>query len=218
MLIGKEKFYKKLINFGIASKTGIELPAESQGVLKNYKNWSDLDLATTSFGQGSVAVTPVQFLGAINSVINNGLWVQPHIIRGLKTYDGKKYIKKTRPIKKRVISSKTAKLVTGFLGEAVRLNLEDKSHISGNIQNFSVAGKTGTAQKYNPETGKYYPDKKIMSFFGCFPAEKAKISILVVFDSPKTGGSGDSVAGKVFNEVANEMQKIYPESYFVEKI
>ncbi len=199
--LGAENFYKELKKFDIGEKTGIELQGESAGYLKDYNQWSQIDLATTGFGQGVVAVTPIQLVTAVNAIANNGILVKPHLIKAIKNADKRKIIKKTQIKSKRVISKKTAKIMTTIMTESVKENLEDQSHLSGNIKNISVAGKTGTSQKFCKETGTYYPDQVITSFIGFFPAQKPKYLMLVVFDNPKIGRFGDTVAGPVFNEI-----------------
>lgn len=208
-----EKFYDQLKKFGIASKTQVEIPGESAGSLANYKKWKEIDTATTSFGQGAVSVTPIQLAAAVNTIANHGEWIQPHLIKDIKTADGLRIIHKTEPLKRRVVSAKVAKTVSELLAQSIRTNLEeDSSYIAGEIPGYEVAGKTGTAQKYCPKLRTYCPGETIASFIGYFPADKPSYLVLVVVDSPAgAGGWGNTVAGPIFNQVGEEILKIYPQ-------
>jgi cell division protein FtsI/penicillin-binding protein 2 len=214
-----ERFYTQLRKFGIASKTGIEIPGESSGALKKPEEWKEIDVATTSFGQGAVAVTPIQLAAAINTIANRGEWVQPHLIKSVRSADGHKLISKMAPVKRRVVTARIAKQVSDLLAESIKANLEeDESYIAGDIPNVAVAGKTGTAQKYCPELGTYCPGKTIASFIGYFPAEAPQFLVIVVFDSPAgAGGWGNTVAGPVFNQIGEELIKIYPNGFLPQK-
>jgi cell division protein FtsI/penicillin-binding protein 2 len=220
MRMDAKDFYEKLKKFGIASKTGIEIPGESAGVLKDYSGWQPIDRATTSFGQGAVAVTPIQLAAAVNVIANKGYWVQPHLIKSVKSSDGQKTIKEIKPEKRKVISSKVAKMVSMMLAESIKTNLEqDSSYMAGNIPNYEVAGKTGTAQKYCPKIRRYCPGETIASFIGFFPVEDPKFLILVVVDSPKAaGGWGNTVAGPIFNEIGETVIKMYPGAFTTKNI
>ncbi len=198
-----DKFYAQLKKFGIGEKTNIEIPGESSGYLRTASEWKEIDVATTSFGQGAVAVTPLQLASAINVIANQGEWVQPHLIKSIVSGDGRKLLKKTKPLKRKVISAKVAKQVTELLAESIRINLEkDVSYLAGDIPDCAVAGKTGTAQKYCPNLHTYCPSQTIASFIGFFPAQEPQFLVLVVVDSPAGGGGwGNTVAGPIFNEI-----------------
>lgn len=208
-----QKFYEQLKKFGIGEKTGIEIPGESGGVLKDYKTWREIDIATTSFGQGSVAVTPLQLASSIGVIANHGEWVQPHIIKSIRSADGSKSIKQTKIIKRKVISSRVANNVSDLLAQSIKDNLEqDITYMAGEVPNYEVAGKTGTAQKYCPKIGHYCPGETIASFIGYFPAQKPEFLILVVIDTPKeAGGWGNTVAGPIFNRIGETLVNMYPD-------
>ncbi|MDJ0624825.1 MAG: penicillin-binding protein 2 [Candidatus Caenarcaniphilales bacterium] len=214
-----KSFYEQLKKFGISQKTGIEIPGESKGFLRNPKEWKEIDIATTSFGQGAVAVTPIQLASAINSIANDGVWIQPHLLKGIRSADGERLIKKNKPTKRRVISSNVADLVSRYLSDSIRKNLEEQeSYIAGTIPGYEVAGKTGTAQKYCPKLGRYCPLKTIASFIGFFPASNPEFLVLVVVDSPReAGGWGNTVAGPIFNQIGETVLKMYPKGLPKEK-
>lgn len=214
-----DAFYNELLKFGISQKTGIEVPGESSGFLREAKKWKEIDLATTSFGQGAVAVTPIQLAAAINTVANRGTWVQPHLIKNIKSADGRHIVQANKFIKRRVVSSGVAKKVSEMLAESISKNLEeDESYLAGNIPGYEVAGKTGTAQKYCPKLKSYCPGETIASFIGFFPAANPSFLVLVVVDSPAAGGGwGNTVAGPIFNQIGEVALKIYPQGLKKEK-
>lgn len=206
-----DKFYIQLKKFGIAEKTHIEIPGESSGYLRSPSKWKEIDIATTSFGQGAVAVTPLQLAAAVNVIANQGEWVQPHLIKSITSGDGHKLLKKINPEKRKVLSNNVAKQVSQLLSESIKINLEkDVSYVAGDIPDCEVAGKTGTAQKYCPNLGTYCPSQTIASFIGFFPAETPQFLVLVVIDSPAGGGGwGNTVAGPIFNEIGHFLVKNY---------
>lgn len=196
-----KQFYDKLSDFGLGKKTGIELPGESAGLLKNWKHWVPIDQATTGFGQGAIAVTPLQLMAAVGAVANNGIWVQPHLIR--RVYDPRTGVTEewTEPKKRRVISPEVSKLVCRLLAE----NIAEGTQIAGQIPGYRVAGKTGTAQKVTANGRGYLAGQTIASFIGFLPASNPQLVCIAVIDSPQTDGRwGNTVAGPVFNAVAME--------------
>ncbi|MFN5540408.1 MAG: peptidoglycan D,D-transpeptidase FtsI family protein [Candidatus Melainabacteria bacterium] len=219
MRMNKDKFYEQLCKFGIAEKTKVEVPGESAGFLADPQNWKEIDTATTSFGQGAVAVTPIQLAAAVNAIANKGEWVQPHLVKSIKSADGKRIIEEIRPEKRRVVSAKVAKQVSDLLAQSIKVNLEeDPSYLAGNITGYEVAGKTGTAQKYCPNLKRYCPGETIASFIGYFPAANPRFLVLVVVDSPAAGGGwGNTVAGPIFNQIGESILKIYPENLIAER-
>lgn len=211
--MGAKTFTRYLDKFGIGQKTGIDLPFEISGNLPASGDITKLDLATTSFGQGKIAVTSIQMLSAFNTIANDGIWIQPHIVKGVYSSKENKLKQTFNPSHRRVISKRTAKKVSSLLAQAVRQNLEDdKGYIPGrdiNNKEITIAGKTGTAQKYCPELKTYCPYSVMASFIGYLPSEQPEITILVVFDSPKNGRWGNVSAGPVFNQIANSWLDLY---------
>lgn len=217
MRMTPQQFYDKLKGFGMGGKTGIELQGESRGLLLRWQKWKQIDQATTGFGQGAIAVTPLQLIAGINTVANKGEWVQPHLIR--RTYDPRTGVteKWTEPERRRVISPEVAKLVSSLLAQ----NIAQGSQIAGKVPGYRVAGKTGTAQKVREGGKGYVAGETIASFCGFFPAEDPQLICLVVVDSPQTDGRwGNTIAGPVFNGIAAEAARllaIHP-SYEVKKV
>ena len=201
-----EQFYTSIKNFMFGQKTNIDLPGESSGLLIDHKQWRKIDLATTAIGQGAISVTPIQIAAAVSVIANHGLWIQPHVLKGLWEPNYNLVIENPFMItQEQAITPETADFVSGLLKQSVKENLEAMAYIAGNVPGYEVAGKTGTAQKIKlPGQGKgYWPGHTIASFIGYFPADNPEILILVVVDDPKTEGRwGNTIAGPVFNEVA----------------
>ncbi|MSR88666.1 MAG: penicillin-binding protein 2 [Candidatus Margulisbacteria bacterium] len=206
--LGKEKLYAYIKAFGIGNKTGIELPGESQGMFRHLKNWSGLDLSIMAFGQG-VAVTPIQIARAVASIANDGVLVEPHIVKYITDNEEKTLRSPIKASPQRLISSKTSKMVTKIMTETVDRGTGMVTKIDG----YKIAGKTGTAQKsgeHGYEMGRY-----VASFIGFFPAEKPRFLVLVSIDSPRTSIYGASVAGPAFRDITKSLIDHYniPPSY-----
>jgi cell division protein FtsI/penicillin-binding protein 2 len=201
MTMTPKQFHNKLKDFGIGSPTGVELPGESAGLLLNEKYWRPIDLATTGFGQGAMAVTPLQLVASVGAVANDGVWVQPHIIR--RIYDPRTGVteKWTEPAKRTAVSPATASLVRKLLAE----NIDSGTQVAGKVPGYRVAGKTGTAQKVLQGRRGYMAGQTVASFIGFLPADSPQLLCLVVVDSPQTDGRwGNTIAGPVFNAIAIE--------------
>jgi cell division protein FtsI/penicillin-binding protein 2 len=197
----REQFYKKLWDFGIGQETGIELAGESSGLLLDAKYWRPIDQATTAFGQGAIAVTPLQLVAAVGSVANGGTWVQPHIIR--RVYDPKTSVteKWTEAKRHTVLSPQTASVISKLLAESIAQGTQ----MAGKVPGYSVAGKTGTAQKSIAGGHGYIPGATVASFIGYLPYDHPQLLCLVVVDSPQSEGRwGNTVAGPVFNAICVE--------------
>ena len=197
MKLGKERFYKYIKEFGFGEKTAIQLPGETKGLLKPPKKWSGVDIATLSFGQG-IATTGLQLATAMSVIANDGIYIKPRIIKYFQNKD--QTTLKGIPIttKERIISEQTAYEVKKTLFNVVERGTAKNIKIKG----YTIAGKTGTAQKAKTNGLGYEPGKYIASFLGFFPVEDPKIVILVSIDSPKKGYYGSTVAGPVFKECA----------------
>lgn len=201
MMMPPKVFHEMLQKFGIGQPTGIDLPGESHGLLLNHKFWKPLDAATTGFGQGAIAVTPLQLVAAVGAVANSGVWMQPHLIR--RIYDPRTGVteKWTEPVKREVISPAVAHHVAGLLADNIAMGTQ----IAGKVPGYRVAGKTGTAQKVSASGRGYLAGQTIASFVGFLPANNPQLVGIVVVDSPQTDGRwGNTVAGPVFNAIAME--------------
>ncbi len=195
------QFHDKLAEFGLGKPTGVDLPGESYGLLLPAHIWKPIDQATTGFGQGAISITPLQLVAGVGAVANNGVWVQPHLIR--RVYDPVTGVteKWTEPKKRRVISAENARLVSSLLADNILLG----SQIAGQVPGYRVSGKTGTAQKVTASGRGYLAGQTIASFIGFLPPENPQLLCLVVVDNPETDGRwGNTVAGPVFNAIAVE--------------
>ncbi len=193
-----KQFHDKLADFGLGRPTGVDLPGESYGLLLNAKDWKPLDQACTGFGQGAMAVTPLQMVAAVSAVANEGLCVQPHLIR--RVYDPTTGVteKWTEANKREVLQKSTAHLMTDLLAKNVAMG----SQIAGQVPGYRVAGKTGTAQKVTQGGRGYMAGQTIASFIGFLPADNPQLLCIVVVDQPQTEGRwGNTVAGPVFNAI-----------------
>lgn len=197
--LGEERLYKYARLFGFGEKTGIDLHGEVNGILRNPSTWSGRSLITISIGQ-EIGITPVQLLTAISAIANGGWLVRPHIVSGVIDSNGE--VKQIKPeIVRRAISGATSKKMTEILKGVV--GPEGTGKLAA-TSGFSAAGKTGTAQKIDPETGRYSQTRFISSFVGFVPAEFPEIAIVVIIDEPKGVAWGGSVAAPVFKNVAEQ--------------
>lgn len=196
-----QQFHDKLSQFGLGQCTGIELAGESAGLLLQARKWTPIDQATTGFGQGAIAMTPLQLVAAVGAVANSGLGVQPHLIR--RIYDPRTGVTErwTQAKKTAVVCPETAKLVCSLLAE----NIYQGTQMAGKVPGYRVAGKTGTAQKVGVGGRGYIAGQTIASFIGFLPAENPQLLCLVVVDGPQTDGRwGNTIAGPVFNAICVE--------------
>ena len=201
LMMTPEQFHDKLRLFGLGQVTGVELAGESAGLLLSAKRWTPIDQATTAFGQGAMATTPLQLVAAVGAVANDGVFVQPHLIR--RIYDPHSGVteKWTQPEKHSVITPATARLVRNLLAD----NVEQGTQLAGKVPGYRVAGKTGTAQKTAVGGRGYIAGATIASFVGFLPADNPQLLCLVVIDSPHAeGGWGNTIGGPVFNAICVE--------------
>lgn len=196
MQLGQQNFYRYLRAFGLGRPTGVDLQAEAAGQLRTREtdpgDWSESDLGTNSFGQG-VSATPIQMIAAVAAVANDGVLVQPHVVK--KIVDGThETVAKTVQVG-RPISAKTARTLTDMLVQVVEREVP-----FAQVPGYRVAGKTGTAQI--PIPGGYDDPWTIASFIGYAPAADPQLIILVKLDRPTLSPYGSETAAPVFQRVA----------------
>ena len=200
--LGKEKFYEYITKFGFGSKTGIDLPGESGGLLRPVHNWTRVDTSTIAFGQG-VSVTAIQLITALSAIANQGVLMKPYIVRAVVDKRGQ-VIKKITPTPVRtVISPETAKRMTAILTGVV--GDDDGTGKRAQIMNVSVAGKTGTSQKFDFGRRVYSSERVRTSFMGFFPAEDPQVAILVTLDEPQRDRWGGVAAAPVFKNIGEQI-------------
>lgn len=199
MKVGKALLYSYITSFGFGVATGVDLPGESRGLIRQPRHWSGLSLSALSIGH-EVAATSMQLVTAVSAVANGGNLVRPHVVKAVRNAgDG---IEEIRPLPvRRVISSETARTLTSILTEVV----ERGTGQAAALQGYRVAGKTATAQKFDQKIGRYSHTKVMASFVGYVPAEDPRLAILVLIDEPEGLAWGGSVAAPVFREIAQEV-------------
>ena len=176
--LGTSRFYSALRNFGMGQKTGVDFTGESSGMMMKEDNVKTVDLARIGFGQ-AVAVTPLQLITGVCSVINGGTLYKPYLVASVDSYDGKNLATREPQPVRRTVSEATSQKMRDYLVGVVANGGGSKAGVAG----YSVGGKTGTAQKYAGGTiaqGKY-----ISSFIGFAPAENPKYAVLMIVDEPQ---------------------------------
>ena len=198
--MGSERLYRYLRGFGFGGRSAIDLPAEAAGYLRNSSGWYGIDLATISFGQG-VSVTAVQLAAAFSAVANGGTLMKPYLVEKVLDDNGNVLKEYSPESRQRVISEQTAKTVAKMM-EGVAA--EGGTGTNAAVDGFRVAGKTGTAQKVDPVTRGYSIDKRTASFIGFVPADRPRLTIVVIVDEPKTSPYGGVVAAPAFGAIAQQ--------------
>ncbi|HVI71458.1 MAG TPA: penicillin-binding protein 2, partial [Pyrinomonadaceae bacterium] len=194
--VGDPTMYEYIRRFGFGSRTGIELPGETAGLLRKVERWQPSSIGSIAIGQ-EIGVTPVQMVAAFGALANDGVRIAPHLIREVRNAGGT-VVYRAQPEQRRVISSETAMAIRGML-EGVTLRGTAKA---AQLDGYSAAGKTGTAQKIDPKTRAYSATKHIASFVGFAPVSNPQVVIIVVMDEPAGAYHGGDVAAPVFREVA----------------
>ena len=198
--LGAERLTEYAKRFGFGEPTGIELPAEEGGILFDPEDMRDSDIATMSIGQ-SIAVTPLQLVTAMSAIANDGILMKPHIVKSIRNADGSIY-EETRPEEvRRVIESVTDKTLTGLLEQVVAAGGGEKAQVAG----YRIAGKTGTAEKINPNGGGYMAGRYIASFCGFAPVEDPRLTLLVVIDDPSGIYYGGQIAAPVASRIFSQL-------------
>ena len=200
--MGKEKFHRYIQNFGFGSKTGIELPGESPGLVRPVKNWVPVDTAMIAFGQG-VSVTAIQLITAFSAIANEGVLMKPYIVWGIADQNNNLIKLYTPTVVRKVISPGTAKRLTAMLTDVV--GAEDGTGKNAKMDNVAVAGKTGTSQKFDPARGVYSSEKVRTAFIGFFPADNPQVAILVILDEPQRDKWGGVASAPVFKKIGEQI-------------
>jgi len=198
--IGKKGLHKYLKDFGFGNKLGIDLPGEHRGSLLKTSKWGPVELATISFGQG-ISVTALQLASSLSSIANGGYLMKPYIVKKITTPSGNIVTNNKPEIIKRVVSYDTALQVSSILEGVVNNGTGKKARISG----YSVAGKTGTAQIPNPDTGGYFNDKYMASFVGFAPVNDPKITLIIVVENPRKSYYGGTVSAPIFKSITEKV-------------
>ena len=193
--LGPERFSRYVRRFGFGESISRDLPGESRGIVHNPSKITELDLKSMSMGYG-VSVTPLQMAAAASAVANGGELIEPRIVRSIIS-NGIRTPERKRRVIRRAIGSETAAELTEIMEAVVERGTAKQAQISG----YTVAGKTGTAEKL--VNGRYSQDEHYASFVGFVPSRQPELTILVVIDGPqKPLYTGGAVAAPVFRRIA----------------
>jgi cell division protein FtsI (penicillin-binding protein 3) len=200
--LGAEKLHDGLKLFGFGDRSGIELPGEQTGMLRDASKWRDIDLAHMAFGYG-LTVTPLQVAAALAAIGNGGIYREPRIVD--EVIDGDTILYRGEGEEHRVLSEKTANEMMTILASVFDKGPEGGTANAIDVEGFKCGGKTGTAHKYDPQTHQYSADRYLSSFAGLAPIDHPKIAVVVMVDEPSGGDYyGGKVAGPVFAVVASQ--------------
>ena len=194
MKLGEKQLYTYIKKFGFGEKTGIDLPGEEKGILRDYSKWSKISIGAIPYGQ-EIGVTPLQLAVAVSAIANGGYLIKPYIVKEIER-DGNIILRRKKEIVRKVISTTTAEIMKEIMVGVVEKGTGRKARISG----YKIAGKTGTAQKYVPGKG-YNARKYTASFIGFLPASHPEILLLIVIDEPKGIYYGGEIAAPCFKRV-----------------
>ncbi|MDC0741533.1 penicillin-binding protein [Polyangium mundeleinium] len=197
--LGEQRLYEGFRRFGFGDTTGIPFPGESVGVLRpRARPWVSVETAAASFGQG-ISVTTLQLTMAMVAIANGGKLLEPVLIKRV-TDGGGTLLTETQPrVRREAVQASVAKMMSEML---VAVTEGEGTGVEAAIPGFRVAGKTGTAQKIDPATGRYTDTHYVASFVGFVPADKPRLVIAVVLDEPLGGTyGGGSVAAPVFRRI-----------------
>ena len=204
--LGNQKFYDYMRAFGFGDRSGIELPSETRGLLRNPKKWGATSILSMAIGQ-EVGVTPVQLVTMVSTIANGGVYMPPHVL--LQSTDEMKGDPRLKPVAFRPANQLPATLpdgahrvITEMTSAKMRMMMQgivvEGTGEAAALNGYSAGGKTGTAQKIDPVTHTYSHTKLVASFAGFAPVSNPAISVAVVIDTPTVGSKirrGDERAG-----------------------
>ena len=199
-LLDNRTFHSYISKFGFGTRTGVDLPGEAPGIVRDYKKWSTTSHAAISIGY-EVAVTPLQILRAYAVVANGGWLVTPHVVREVVASDGT-VLKQFNPgLGDQIISTHTTNILKDILISVTQEGgTAREAAVSGNL----VAGKTGTTRLIDPDTGEYSHERYVSSFVGFVPADNPRFALVVVVFEPKEQYYGGRVAAPAFSAIASQ--------------
>jgi cell division protein FtsI (penicillin-binding protein 3) len=221
MRLGNERFYRYIRAYGLGERTGVELPGEEPGIARPAERWNKSSVGSISMGQ-ELGATPLQMTAAASVIAAGGVWHRPHILRGRSRPNGTPGLniglngglnpelnltpvvmaaEPSQSDSRRVLSPETAIKVRLMLETVVTNGTGTKARLNG----YTSAGKSGTAQKYDPNIGTYSAKDYIASFIGFAPATQPVVTIAVILDSPVGGHHGGEIAAPVFKRIAEQV-------------
>jgi cell division protein FtsI/penicillin-binding protein 2 len=200
--LGDQKFYEYIRRFGFGERTGVELPGEIPGLIRSPNSWSKISITHIPMGH-EIGVTPLQMATAMCAIANGGKLMTPRIVKSITTSEGKPVTTLKPIVLRQVISPQTANQI----GTALRGVVSDRgTAAAAAVLGFTIAGKTGTAQKVGPHGG-YEKGKEVVSFCGYLPADNPQFVGFVVLDDAQTKPEqnyGGAVAGPIFSRIAEK--------------
>jgi cell division protein FtsI (penicillin-binding protein 3) len=197
--LGESKLYEAFRRFGFGESTGLPLPGEASGVLRSRgRPWVQVETAAASFGQG-VSSTALQLAMAISAIANGGKLMEPILVKRIVDGQGNLVREYTPRVRREAVPLHVARTVSEML---VAVTEGEGTGIEAAFHGFKVAGKTATAQKADPATGRYTQDRFTSSFIGFVPADRPRVAVVVVLDEPMLTHAGGAVAAPVFRRVA----------------
>src|SRR5437764_2478355 len=199
LLAGNDSMYEYMKRLGFGSRTGIDLGGESPGILRPVNRWQPSSIGSIAMGQ-EVGVTPLQMAAAYSALANGGTWIKPHIVRELRMPDGS-VVYQAKPETRRALNPTTTAAMRGMFEGVTLRGTAKKAQLEG----YTAAGKTGTAQKVDPKTHGYSATKFIGSFVGFAPVSNPAVVIIVVIDEPQGAYHGGDIAAPVFREIAEQI-------------
>lgn len=200
-MLGVKTFLKYFRAFGLAEKTGIDLPGESISTFHTEKTMGPVELASEAFGQ-TFNITPIQLITAASAAVNGGYLVQPHVVGEVRDADQKTVTAAKNLKKRQVISKETSKTIANMLYEVVAIGGGKNAYVAG----YKIGGKTGTSQKVAENLTQNKENLYIGSFLGVAPADNPEIAILFMLDEPMGdnyyGGTISAPpGGKILSEI-----------------
>ncbi|MCJ7583086.1 MAG: penicillin-binding protein 2 [Candidatus Aminicenantes bacterium] len=196
--IGEQNLYDMIRTFGFGQRTGVDLPAEAPGLLNPLQKWQQNSLNFLSIGY-EISVTAIQMLQTINVIANRGVATRPMIVKNI-VLDPKKI--QNQPYEyRRVISEEIASQLIDVLQQVTEVGTGTAAHIEG----YSIAGKTGTSQKFDQNISGYSSNQHTASFIGFAPVEDPLFSMVIVIDNPKGLYYGGQVSAPVFHEIGRQI-------------
>ncbi len=201
MRVGDERFYSFIRAYGFGQQTGIELPGETKGMAKPVNRWSKVSIGAMSIGQ-EIGVTALQLASMVSSVANDGVYTPPRIVAGvLPPRKMPQTVAFQPPQQRRVISTMTAAQMKNMLEGVVLFGTGRRAILDG----YTSAGKTGTAQKIDPNTGTYSRSKYVATFAGFAPVRNPAVTIVVSIDSAVGLHQGGQISAPVFARIAQQV-------------
>ncbi|KGA94411.1 Cell division protein FtsI [Leptospirillum ferriphilum] len=196
--VGPSLFYKYIQSFGFGQKTGLDFPGESAGIVHPPSRWSHRSIYSLAMGQ-EVGVTPLQIVTAVSAIANGGHLMQPYLVRKITDAEGHTIFRRKPRLVRRVITAETSRTLLDLMRNVVA---PGGTGVKATIDGYDIAGKTGTAQVYDPSKHAYTRKQTIDSFVGVLPADHPSLVILAVVVKPRKISWGGTVAAPLFRKVA----------------